>query len=207
MNPWLQRLVPWLTPTPREAVGVSVLLAGALVATLWLWVQREPPPFNPPVVVATVDSQLQKPAATPETTLTVHVSGAVATPGLASVPAGSRVHEAIMQRGGLTDEADVARVNLARVLSDGEHVHIPARGDAPHVGEAAITPSQDTPLDLNQADITALIQLPGVGQVKAEAIIQYRDLNGPFTHPAELRNVTGIGEATYQRLAPLVAVR
>lgn len=207
MTTWLQRFVPWLTPTPREAVGVSVLLTGALIATLWLWVQREPPPFNTPVVIAPVDTQLQAPAVTPEAMLTVHLSGAVAAPGLATVPAGSRLHEAIMERGGLNGDADVSRVNLARVLSDGEHVHIPVRGEPPRTVEPATTPSATTPLDLNRADVAALMQLPGIGQVKAEAIVEYRDASGPFTHPGQLRNVTGIGEATYQRLAPLVAVR
>jgi len=207
MTTWLQRFVPWLTPTPREAAGVSILLTGALVATLWLWVQRDPPPLNTPVVVAPVDTHLQAPNVTVESTLTVHVSGAVATPGLANVPAGSRVDDAIMQRGGLAKDADVGRVNLARVLSDGEHVHIPAHGEPSRASEPTATPSKDMPLDLNRADVTALMQLPGVGQVKAEAIVQYRDTNGPFTHPGELRNVTGIGEATYQRFAQLVAVK
>ncbi|MEX2532979.1 MAG: ComEA family DNA-binding protein [Nitriliruptoraceae bacterium] len=207
MNTWLQRIIPWLTPTPRETVGVSVLLAGALIATLWLWMEREPPPLHTPVVVAPVDTHLQMPNVTRETTVTVHVSGAVATPGLVSVPAGSRVDDAIMQLGGLAKDADVGRVNLARVLTDGEHVHIPVRGEPSRPSELSAAPSEETPLDLNHADVTALIQLPGVGQVKAEAIVEYRDTNGPFTHPGELRNVTGIGETTYQRLAPLVAVR
>lgn len=207
MTPLLKRLVPWLTPTPREAVGVAVLLAGALLATLWLWLEREPPTFAAPVVIAPIDTHAHTPEVAHETLLTVHVSGAVARPGLAAVPAGSRVNEAIMERGGLSLNADVARVNLARVLRDGEHVHIPVRGEPMPMLEAATTPSADTPLNVNQADVAALTQLPGVGRVKAEAIVAYREANGPFTDPGELRNVTGIGEATYQRLAPLVSVQ
>lgn len=207
MNLSIKRFLPWLTPTPREAVGVAVLLMAAVLTTLWLWIGRASPTFVAPVVVAPSDTHLDTPVVTQETTLTVHVSGAVVTPGLVTLPVGSRVNEAIMQRGGLTAEADVDRINLARVLGDGEHVHIPAVGEPTREVAPASAPSPDAPLDLNRADVGALIALPGVGQVKAEAIVAYRDANGPFTHPSQLRNVTGIGEATYQRLAPLVAVR
>jgi competence protein ComEA len=209
MMTWRQRFLPWLTPTPFEAVGVSVLLLTALVATVLLWIQREPPTVLAPVVVAPVAGA---PTATPtpqtQTVLTIHVSGAVASPGLARVPHGSRVHDAVSDRGGLTHEADVERINLARTLTDGEHVHIPRQGEALRPDDTAptVAPSAATPLDLNRADVAALTQLPGVGQVKAEAIVAYRASNGPFTTTGELRNVTGIGEATYQRLAPLVTV-
>lgn len=151
--------------------------------------------------------------------VTVHVSGAVTRPGLVTLPAGGRVGDAVVAAGGLTAEADTTRVNLARALSDGEHVHLPRIGEevpaplAP-VGTGGADPAgaadgatDDVPLDLNRASAAELEELPGIGPTRAAAIVEYRERHGPFAVPGDLRGVSGIGEATFQNLAPLVVVR
>ena len=151
--------------------------------------------------------------------VTVHVSGAVTRPGLVTLPAGGRVGDAVVVAGGLTAEADTTRVNLARGLADGEHVHLPRIGEevpepvAP-VGTGAADPAgpaagvtEDGPLDLNRASAAELEQLPGIGPTRAAAIVEYRERHGPFAVPGDLRGVSGIGEATFQTLAPLVVAR
>ena len=154
--------------------------------------------------------------------VTVHVSGAVARPGLVTLPTGGRVGEAVIAAGGLTSDADPDRINLARALVDGEHVHLPRVGEdggtlagppapggtpdgAGAGGAGGTTP--DGLVDLNRATATELEQLPGIGPARAAAIVEYRELHGPFAVPGDLREVSGIGEATFQRLAPLVVVR
>ncbi len=150
--------------------------------------------------------------------VTVHVSGAVTRPGLVTLPSGGRVGDAVVAAGGLAEDADTARVNLARALADGEHVHLPRVGEdlpapvAPVDGEApdATVPGgspADGPVDLNRASAAELEQLPGIGPARAAAIVEYRERHGPFAVPGDLRGVSGIGEATFQDLAPLVVVR
>ena len=138
----------------------------------------------------------------------VHVSGAVLRPGVVTLPERSRVTDAIDAVGGAMPDAQLDRLNLARVVEDGERVHVPRVGDdAPPPDEPAsrgILP--DGRIDLNAASQAELETLPGVGPARAQAIIAEREQR-PFRVAGDLRRVPGIGEATFQRLAPLVAVR
>ena len=138
----------------------------------------------------------------------VHGSGAVVRPGVVTLPTGARVTDAIEQAGGAMPDARLDRLNLARPVEDGEQVHVPRVGeDAPPPSEPAsrgVLP--DGRIDLNAASQAELETLPGVGPARAQAIIAERE-ERPFRVPGDLRRVPGIGEATFQRLAPLVAVR
>jgi competence protein ComEA len=157
--------------------------------------------------------------------LVVHVSGAVLQPGLVTLPAGSRVGDAVVAAGGMSEAADHDRVNLARPLQDGEHVHLlregedppegwaePQAGTAAHAGPDATDPAAAGPgapggrVDLNRASASELESLPGIGPAKAAAIVRHREEQGPFRAPGDLREVTGIGEKTFQGLADLVTV-
>jgi competence protein ComEA len=152
----------------------------------------------------------------------VHVSGAVTSGGLVTLPAGARVGDAIEAAGGATVDADPARVNLARPLQDGEHVHLPRQGEEPPPGWDAgpvtdgSTQAPEGPggpgdgagerVDLNRASTAELETLPGIGPAKAAAIVRHREQHGPFREPGDLRAVSGIGEKTFQQLADLVTV-
>lgn len=206
MTNWRTRLPGWFTPTPHEAIGVAVVLLGAVVYSLWFWTNQQAPVVIKPVVAAPLDTYTDLPPSH-ELTITVYVSGAVTQPGLATVHEGARVADAVTQRGGISQDADVDRLNMARLVYDGEQIHVPRHGEADPVASQSTPPSNETPLNLNAADVIALTQLPGIGPAKAEAIVSYRETHGPFADPGQLRNVTGIGEATFQRLAPLVTVR
>jgi competence protein ComEA len=163
---------------------------------------------------------------TPAGDLVVHVSGAVLQPGLVTVPAGSRVGDAIVAAGGMSEAADHDRINLARPVQDGEHVHLLREGEEPPAGwqveaqagaagpagpnaaePAAAGPgATDGRVDLNRATASELESLPGIGPAKAAAIVRHREEQGPFRAPGDLREVTGIGEKTFQGLADLVTV-
>lgn len=129
--------------------------------------------------------------------LVVHVSGAVAAPGLVTVPDGARVADAVDEAGGIVAGADVAAVNLARLARDGEQIHIPLEGEAPASGATG------GPVSLNTADANGLETLPGVGPVLAERIIADREANGPYASLEDLARVSGVGDAMVAGLEDL----
>ena len=144
-------------------------------------------------------------------TVLVHVVGQVRHPGVVRLPAGARLADALRKAGGATRRADLAAVNLARAVVDGEQVFVPAPGQTPHVAPApqdAAAPgsgaSSGAVVDLNTADETELDSLPGVGPVIAGRIVAWRQEHGRFSSVDELTEVSGIGDATLERLRPLV---
>ncbi len=143
----------------------------------------------------------------------IHLTGAVASPGVMEVPAGSRLFQVLELAGGATRDADLAAVNLAAVVTDGGQVHVPAVGEAvppepvPPGGTGSGPDAPAGSVDLNTADAAALEELPRVGPVLAERIIAWRVENGPFASTADLDAVPGIGPALLEALLPLVVVR
>lgn len=199
----LAALRAWLDASPAETLGLALLSSGALaVAALIWWTSLPRPAGDVPAPVAV-------PTAGPAADLTIHVTGAVHRPGVVSLPAGSRVTDAVDAAGGATADAVLGALNLARPLEDGERVLVPTASDvtsgdpdAPPVEEGRA----DGRVDLNRATPEELEALPGIGPVLASRIVQWREDNGPFTEVGELREVPGIGERTFQTLADLVAV-
>jgi competence protein ComEA len=142
--------------------------------------------------------------------IVVDVVGKVREPGIAVLPAGSRVVDAVRAAGGLRPGVRPGSVNLARLLTDGEQVLVgtqPASG-SPAASALASTgaPASGALVNLNTADQAALESLPGVGPVTAAAILQWRTEHGGFTSVDELLEVDGIGEVTLGRIAPFVTV-
>jgi competence protein ComEA len=139
--------------------------------------------------------------------LVVDVAGKVRRPGIAVLPAGARVVDALEAAGGARRGVDLTALNLARPVVDGEQILVgvaPAAGVAGTVDSAV--PGGAALVNLNTADEAALDTLPGVGPVTADAILAWRDSNGGFTSVDELLEVDGIGEATLADLAPLVTL-
>lgn len=134
----------------------------------------------------------------------VHVVGEVTRPGVVRLPAGSRVTDAVDAAGGASAGANLAALNLARVLTDGEQVVVPGPQVAgePGTGEA----SGADELDLNSADPAALEALPGIGPVLAARIVEWRTEHGRFSSVEELAEVSGIGPALLDGLRDLVRV-
>jgi competence protein ComEA len=142
----------------------------------------------------------------------VHVAGHVARPGVVELPPGSRVGDALAAAGGASDGADLAAVNLARPVADGEQVYVPAPGEAippqatgrgasPGAGDIAVGP-----VDLNTATLAELDALPGIGPVLAGRILEWRAAHGGFTLVDELGEVPGIGPTLLGRLRDLVTL-
>ena len=136
-----------------------------------------------------------------EERVTVYVTGAVRRPGVAA----GRIEQAVEACGGATPDADLAKINLAMPLKDGQHIIVPG---APEEEEAAATTTikPDGLVHINAADEKALEALPGIGPVMAKRIVEYRQQNGPFSSLEELKKVRGIGEAKFARLKDKAAL-
>ena len=143
----------------------------------------------------------------PARELVVHVAGAVARPGLYRLPEGSRVDDAIGLAGGAKPRAALDAVNLAAPVADGQQVVVPLSGSAGGSAEPPAT-SDGAPgggkVSLNSATLEQLDELPGIGPVTAQQILDYRAANGAFRSFDELDAVPGIGPSRLEQLRPLV---
>ncbi|MBD3949546.1 ComEA family DNA-binding protein [Tuanshanicoccus lijuaniae] len=143
----------------------------------------------------------------------VDIKGAVKKPGVYRLPQGSRVMDVIEQAGGLLPEAADAQINQAQLLTDQMMIYVPSIAESTAEVSAvpqafASVPNQESggKININQADSAQLQTLPGIGQKKAEAIIQYRQEFGSFRAVQDLTNVSGIGEKTLQQLLEYITV-
>ena len=136
--------------------------------------------------------------------ITVDVKGAVKQPGVYELRSNSRVHDAIHKAGGMTADANSQSVNLAQKLSDEAVIYVAKEGeDVPALGssETSSASAEKTgKVHLNRATETELQTVSGIGQKRAQDIIAYRDANGPFRSVDDLKNVSGIGEKTLEKL-------
>lgn len=151
---------------------------------------------------------------TEKSDLVVYVCGAVNSPGVHILPAGSRLHEAVEMAGGFSAEADLSYHNLARILEDGERIYIVSFAETETLtvkqkaeGEAGVL--EDTAggrINLNTATREQLATLPGIGEVRAESILEYREKVGEFTDIEEIMNISGIGEAMFAKIRDKITV-
>jgi competence protein ComEA len=137
------------------------------------------------------------------TVIYVHILGQVTTPGLYALHDGDRAVDVVAAAGGFTATADPVSLNLARFLSDGEQILVPAIGEVP---AAAAGGGRGIPgkVNINTADETTLETLPRVGPAMAARILAWRAANGRFTAIEDLMSVAGIGEKTFEGLKDLV---
>ena len=132
----------------------------------------------------------------------VYVSGAVASPGVLTLPATSRVIDAITAAGGATPEADLESINLARILVDGEQIRVGVAGESPPPASAGTGTDAQACVRLATATETELQTLPGVGPALAQRIISYRATHPRLTSVEELDDVPGIGPSLIEKIRP-----
>jgi competence protein ComEA len=190
-----------------------------VVAAVGVWADRPVPEPVPalPVVAGAPPAGPALPVAAPADTgpLVVSVSGRVTRPGLVRLAPGSRVGDAVDAAGGATPDADLTGLNLAARVTDGEQVVVgvptpvtppagAAAGSGGGSGGAGGAPGGR--VDLNTATLEQLDQLPGVGPVTAQRILEWRTQNGRFAAVEQLQEVSGIGDARFATLRDLVSV-
>ena len=154
-------------------------------------------------------SILPPPTAAP---IIVQVSGAVAQPDIYTLPPGSRTRDAIQAAGGLLPEAYPDTLNLAAQLEDGDKILVPSliKGETSNNTNDEESPSNNIPvfpININTASSEELELLKDIGEVKAQAIIDYRDSNGPFTTIEQIQNVPGIGPGIFDKIKDMITVR
>lgn len=188
-----------------------------LVAAVWAWRSRpQAEPVRPAAAVGAPETSAPAPTASAGQVV-VALAGKVRRPGLVRLPAGARVADAIEAAGGALPGVDVALLNPARKVTDGELILVgvsappgqaappgPATaGGGPAAGGAA---PGGGPVNLNTATLAQLDALPGVGPVLAQRILDHREQHGGFRSVSDLRQVDGIGDARYEQLKDLVTV-
>jgi len=185
----------------RAAIG-ALVVAGSLVAYV-----RAHPASAAPLAPVGVPSSI---AESPPGDIVVHVVGAVRKPGVYTFTQGARVVDAVRAAGGFTSAADQQAINLARPLVDGEQIVVPRHGEAPASGAPATAAgggvSSGGKVNINSASAGELEQLPGIGPVLAQRIVEYRTQHGPFRTVKDLTKVPGIGEKKFSSLEPYVTV-
>ena len=145
---------------------------------------------------------------TPSVTFKVYISGAVRDPGVYALDEEDRLEDAIKAAGGFTKDANRDAMNLAARLKDEDHWRIPRLGE--EVSQQTSTVQGASPsgkININSADIETLKRLVGIGDAKAQAIISYREANGPFSSVEELIDVRGIGPATLDVFRDMIETR
>ncbi|HEC21611.1 MAG TPA: hypothetical protein ENI95_01700 [Chloroflexi bacterium] len=175
--------------------AIGLLIVAGIAAFLIRWQPAEPIVIEPP-----------PPTSTPGP-IQVYVSGAVAHPDVYTLPSGAIVRDAVAAAGGANADADLDVLNLARPLSDGDHVYVPRVGEAPTpapAGEPGAVASG--PININTASEAELETLPGIGPVLAQRIVEYREANGPFATIEDIQKVAGIGPATFEDIRDLITV-
>lgn len=151
--------------------------------------------------------------------LIVHISGAVNNPGIVKLEVESRIEDAIISAGGLTEDADLTNVNLAYVLEDGMKITIPSMSDVEeeiimeNSGKNIITESNveysssKISININKATIDEFAKLPGIGNSLATRIVKYREENGKFKNIEDIKNVSGIGDNKFEQIKDLISVK
>ncbi len=152
----------------------------------------------------TIEVVFATPAAT--TNVTVHVAGAVSSPGVYSMPPGSRVADAVARAGGFASNAAQDGINQARIIRDQEQIYVPDVTEAT-VSLSSVSPIRQPDLvNINTASIDELTTLPQIGPALAARIVAYRESNGPFKRADDLLKVSGIGQATLEKFRDFITV-
>ena len=149
-------------------------------------------------------------------TMMIHIMGEVNKPGVVTLPEGARMIDAVEAAGGFTEHADINQINLVYILEDGLKIKIPTIEEEMYIteenGENVIVEDEQREgetlmININKAEIGELSQLQGIGEAVAQRIIDYRNENGDFEKIEDLQNVSGIGEAKFNKIKDNICVK
>ncbi len=218
MQEWFMRLRDWIEDHLNWKILGIVLLIVAVLAFCggnayqdWRAQGEGLTLVKDSADAGTADTSANAENASANGEVVVHVTGAVDAPGVYTLPADARVDDAV-RAAGATAEADLSQLNLAQKLADGQKITVPAVGtNAATDGAAAATSSTNSDnggalVNINTATLEELETLPSIGEVRAQAIITYRETNGGFRTIDDIKEVSGIGEKIFADIAPYITV-
>jgi competence protein ComEA len=203
------RITEHLRFHPRETAALAVLGLLLLIGAGLAYLRARPAAAVPPPTGAVSASASPSAGSAPANTIVVDVVGAVRKPGVYDFAQGARVIDAVRAAGGFLPGAEPQAINLARPLVDGEQVVVPKKGEAPAAAAGGAGSSAQQPGDkvnINSATESDFENLPGIGPVLAQKIVDYRDQHGPFRSIQDLMKVTGIGQKKFDSLQAYVTV-
>lgn len=195
---WKEKWESWSLAVKGAVIGGVLLL---LVGVGGLLPKKEESVEESEAVVTTVMAEKTEESTTQETVIFVDIKGEVKKPGVYQMKVGDRVKDAIDAAGGLTAEADSQKVNLAQRVEDQMVIVVPKVGEEAEAIPAGTTSKEvakEGKVNINTATVEELKTLKGVGEKKAEAIIEYRKKNGSFKTKEDLMKVRGIGKKLFE---------
>lgn len=195
---WKEKWESWSLAVKGAVVGGILLI---LVGVGGLFSKKEESVEETTVVETTMLAEKTEVSTTQETVIFVDIKGAVQNPGVYQMKVGDRVKDALDAAGGLTEEADSQKVNLAKRLEDQMVIVVPKVGEEAEeipAGETRNEATKEGKVNINTATVEELKTLKGVGEKKAEAIIEYRKKNGSFQTKEDLMKVRGIGKKLFE---------
>jgi competence protein ComEA len=206
-------------------VVLGIVTMCLALVMLWLLLRPSAPPLETVVPQVSGVETVNSATVSAPSTLTVHVAGAVKSPGVYVLSSRARVIDAVKAAGGALTSADLEGINLAQTINDTEQIYIPLRSRrttritvAPRLKPTRSTTTTTVStaqgsttgvagiVNLNSASVSELDALPGVGPATAKAIIDHRTKKGPFTKVEDLLNVSGIGPSKLAALRNQVSV-
>ncbi|MCJ0537026.1 ComEA family DNA-binding protein [Enterococcus cecorum] len=220
MQNWWRKIKTW-----QLVVGVcGIVLLGIAVFLLVTQQEKEDKELlieTSSTTEVTTDTKMEQEQANDKSKsskIYVDISGAVKQPGVYQLSEGARLFDLLKQAGGLTEDAAIQTVNQAMIIQDQQKIIILTQDQAESLNTESInngnleeksdgkSPKDAEKLNINQADLTQLQQLSGIGEKKAQAIIDYRNENGSFKTIEDLAKVTGIGEKTVEKLRDSITI-
>ena len=195
---WKEKWESWSLSAKAAVIGGILLI---LVGLGGLFSKKEESMEGTTVVETTMLVEKTEVSTTQETVIFVDIKGAVKNPGVYRMKVGDRVKDALEAAGGLTEEADSQKVNLAKRLEDQMVIVVPKVGEEAEEISAGVTSKEEAKegkVNINTATVEELKTLKGVGEKKAEAIIEYRKKNGSFQTKEDLMKVRGIGKKLFE---------
>ena len=195
---WKEKWESWSLSAKAAVIGGILLI---LVGVGGLFSKKEESVEETTVVETTVLAEKTEVSTTQETVIFVDIKGEVKNPGVYQMKVGDRVKDALEAAGGLTEEADSQKVNLAKRLEDQMVIVVPKVGEEAEeipAGETRKEATKDGKVNINTATVEELKTLKGVGEKKAKAIIEYRKKNGSFQTKEDLMKVRGIGKKLFE---------
>lgn len=201
-----------------ESYRYQLLILVAVLGLVGAWLMKRPAEapdqIEQTMAIGSTSSTVMSTASSVGGKVCVDVKGAVRHPGIYKLKGGSRVNEAVAAAGGIMDNADMKQVNLAKQLADQEVVYVPVNGETmpgtSAVGTTNVSSASSASgaaiINLNTATKEQLCQITGIGDKKADLILQYREQHGQFKSVDELKQVSGFGDKTVEKIKDQLAV-
>ena len=202
-------------------IAVAILIAIGVVYYIYNSVEKKQMNFEENILVEKNNKTSEERKEEDEELIVIHITGSVITPGIVRLKQGSRIEDAIQAAGGLTEDADISKINLAYILEDGTKLRIPSNLDIDGIenenfltkdsGENMLEVNEEnktsSTININKATQADFETLPGIGPSLASKIISYRDKNGKFEKLEDIKNVNGIGDSKYENIKDYIYVK